>query len=431
MAHYGARRHSTRRADTPSALDRYGAGMDAAPLDGRDDTGSGNGDEGRDGTGTGGEHRRPLPAAAGLIGVLVALVAVLWLLSLTGNDSADIESPDSNGLDEGPFEVPTTSSPLREIESPVEVASEGEELPSAAPAEPFSGLEGRLAYLSGSHVARLDLATGAVERLPIETSGSVLPLADLTMLSDGKRTVGLSLTEDPPTAVLVASDAQLVPSDQPLVDYWVISRPHGPDGAIRLNAWQDYGVLTGEMQAPSGSELIVVRDAGVLVTPPVGRTFRPTLGGFEVVSEHRLLATSGGLRVEQRCDEKLSCTVVAVDAATDRASELPREFIAEMADISVSPDGRWVLNDTSPAWLFHPETQELRLLDVGGYGRPRWSDDSTSIAWLTTDRTPALVVALTEPPEQDKGWLIVELSGLGADPSPGTSFLLDSTLSWR
>ena len=433
MAHYGARRHSTRRADTPSALDRYGAGMDAAPLDGRGDTACGDDGSGRDGheNGDGKEHRRPLPAAAGLIGVLVALVAALWLLSLTGNDNADIDSPDSNGLDEGPFEVPTTSSPLREPESRTEVAPEGEELSSAAPAEPFSRLQGRLLYLSGSHVARLDLATGTVERLPIEVSGSILPLADLTMLSDGKRTVGLSLTEDPPTAVLVASDAQLVPSDQPLVDFWVISRPRGPDGVIRLNAWQDYGALTGELQAPSGSELIAVRDAGLLVTPPVGRTFRPTFAGFEVVSEHRLLATSGGLRVEQRCDEKLSCAVVAVDASTDRARELPREFIAEMAGISVSPDGRWLINDTSPAWLLDHETQDLRLLDVGGYGQPRWSDDSTSVAWLTADQTPALVVALTEPPERDKGWLVVELSGLGADPSPGTSFLLDSTLSWR
>ena len=407
--------------------------MDAAPLDGRDDTGNGDDGSGRDGHENGGghEHLRRLPAAAGLIGVLVALIAVLWLLSLTGDDGADTGSRDSNGLDEGPLEVPTTSSPLREPESRTEVASEGEEMSSAAPAEPFSRLEGRLLYLSGSHVARLDLATGTVERLTIEVSGSILPLADLTMLSDGKRTVGLSLAEDPPTAVLVASDAQLVPSDQPLVDFWVISRPQGPDGVIRLNAWQDYGVLTGELQAPSGSELIAVRDAGLLVTPPVGRTFRPTFGGFEVVSEHRLLATSGGLRVEQRCDEKLSCAVVAVDASTDRARELPREFIAEMAGISVSPDGRWLLNDTSPAWLFDHETQDLRLLDVGGYGRPRWSEDSTSVAWLTADRTPALVVALTEPPERDKGWLVVELSGLGADPSPGTSFLLDSTLSWR
>ncbi len=111
----------------------------------------------------------------------------------------------------------------------------------------------------------------------------------------------------------------------------MISRPRGPDGVIRLNAWQDYGALTGELRAPSGSELIAVRDAGLLVTPPVGRTFRPTFAGFEAVSEHRLLATSGGLRVEQRCDEKLSCAVVAVDAATDHASDLPQQFVAEMA----------------------------------------------------------------------------------------------------
>ena len=413
-----------------SPLDRYGAGMDAAPLDGRDDTGDdGSGRDGHDTGSDGGEHRRRLPAAAGLIGVVVALVVVLWLLSLTGNDRVDTDSSDSDPLDEGPFEVPTTSSPLREPESTIVVATEGEELPSAAPAEPFSDLEGRLVYLSGSHVALLDLATGAVERLPIEMSGSILALTDLTILTDGKRTVGLSLAGDPPTVVLVASDARLVPSTEPLVDFWVISRPHGPDGALRLNAWQDYGVLTGALQAPSGSEVIVIRDAGLLVTPPVGRTFRPTFAGFEAVSEHRLLAASSGLRVEQQCDDRLSCAVVALDTATDRARELPREFVAEIAGISVSPDGRWLLNDTSPAWLFDRQTQELRLLDVGGYGQPRWSEDSASVAWLTTDRSPALVVALTEPPEQDKGWLVVELSGLGADPTPGTSFVLDSTLS--
>ena len=420
-------------AEAHLRVDRYGAGMDAAPLDGRDDTGSGDDGSGRDGRddGTGGEHRRPLLAAAGLIGVLVALVAALWLLSLIGDDGVGTDSRDLDPLDESPFEVPTTSNPLREPESMVEVASEGEELPSAAPAEPFSDLEGRLVYLSGSHVARLDLATGALERLPIEMSGSARPFADLTILTDSKRTVGLSLADDPPTAVVVASDAQLVPSIEPLVDFWVISRPHGPDGAIRLHAWQDYGILTGELQAPSGSEVLVIRDAGLLVASPVGRTFRPTFAGFQPVSEHRLLAANSAVRVEQRCDERLSCAVVAVDAATDRARELPERFVAEIAGISVSPDGRWLLNDTSPAWLFDRETEELRLLDVGGYSRPRWSEDSASVAWLTTDRTPALVIALTEPPERDKGWLIVELAGLGADPSPGSSFLLESTISPR
>lgn len=65
--------------------------MDGAPLDGRDDTGSG--DSGGDGSGSDGhedggvsEQSRRWPAAAGLVGVLVALLAGLWLLSLTDND---------------------------------------------------------------------------------------------------------------------------------------------------------------------------------------------------------------------------------------------------------------------------------------------------------------------------------------------------------
>ena len=147
--------------------------MDAAPLDGRDDTDTdtGNGDDDSGRHGGGNKHRRPTPAAAGLIGVLAALIALRWLLSLTGDDGVNTDSRDSDPLDEGPIEVPTTSSPLREPESTVAVASDGEELPSAAPAAPFSDLEGQIVYLSGSHVARLDLATGAVERLPIEMWG--------------------------------------------------------------------------------------------------------------------------------------------------------------------------------------------------------------------------------------------------------------------
>ena len=284
-------------------------------------------------------------------------------------------------------------------------------------------------YLSGRHVVLLDLATGAVRRVLIEPLGSALELADLELLSDGRRTVGLSLADDPPAAVLVASGAELAPSIQPLIDFWVISRPDGPGGAIRMNAWQDYGVLTGELYAPPGSEVVVVRNVGVLVTPPVGRTYRPTFAGFEVVSEHRLLAASDQLRVEQRCDERLSCTVVTVDAATDRAAELPEDFTAALAGISVSPDSRWLLNDTSPAWLFDRRTGRLRLLDGGGYGRPQWSGDSTSVAWLTSDRTPTLVIARLETPPEGKNWFTIELTGLSADPSPGSSFLLDTTLS--
>ena len=278
---------------------------------------------------------------------------------------------------------------------------------------------------------------------PIEPTGVRLEVAALELLTDDQRTVGLSWRGGELSAVLVTSGAELVPSAHPLVDFWVISRPDGPGGAVRMNAWQDYGALTGELEAPPGSEVVAVRSAGVLVTPPVGRTYRPTFRGFEVVSEHRILAAGDRLRVEQRCDEQLSCAVVVVDAATDPASELPEDrvddaagrvaelpedFTAELAGISVSPDSRWLLNDTSPAWLFDRRTGQLRLLEGGGYGRPLWSADSTSVAWLTSDRTPTLVVARLEPAEEGPDWFAVELAGLGADPSPGSSFLLDATV---
>ena len=383
--------------------------------------------DGGDGDDDSGGERRSLPAAAGLVGVLVGLVVVLWVLSLTSGDSSNSEGRDAEPVDEERFVAPTTTLPP----PPTEASAETDELLEAASVEPFSALEGRLTYLSGSHVATLDLATGVVRRVPIETSGTRLEIAGFELLTDGKRTVGLSSADDPPTAVLLASSAQVVPSIEPLVDFWVVSRPDGPAGAVQLNAWQDYGIVTGELRAPAGSELLLTDAAGVLVVSPSGTTFRPAFAGFQVVSEHRVLAASRGLRVEQRCDERLNCTVVAVDSATDDADELPEEFVAELASIHLSPDGRWMLNNTSPAWLFDRHTQSLRLLDGGGYGPPRWSDDSTSVAWMTSDRTPTLVVARLEPPEGGDDWFVVELAGLGADPSLGSSFLLDAAFSPR
>jgi len=405
--------------------------MDGPPLETRDGTGNGH----DPGDGGDGEHSRRLPAAAGLLGVLVAVFVLLWLLSLTDDGGPNTDSQGSDPLDEEPFEVPTTSSPLREPEDMVEAAPEAAETGSAPPAEPFSDLQGWLVYLSGSQVARVDLSTGALELLPIQATESPLQVADLEFLSDGKRTVGIRLTDDPPTVVLVASRAVVVPAADPMVDYWVVTRPEGPRGLMYMAGWQSYSSLAGHLmwvaEAPPGTELVTGGESGVLVVPPVGSTFRPTVSGFEITSDHRALATGGELLVEQRCDERLACTVVVLDGDTGEARDLPRDFVDELHEISVSPDGRWLLNDTSPAWLFDRRAWESRLLDAGGYGRPQWSDDSTFVAWLTTDRTPTLVVAEAEPPEGEDGSHLVELAGLGADPSPGTSFLLDATLSSR
>ena len=407
--------------------------MGAAPLGDRDradgtDDGNGGGDtRGRE------AERRSLPAATGLIGVLAALVLVLWVLSLTSDGGDGVEGRDAVPVDEDLFIAPTTTTTLREAEASTDVASEGEDPRATAPAEPFSDLEGRLIYLSGHDVAIVDLATGALERLRIEATESPLQIAGLEFLNDGRRTVGLLLADDPPTAWLVASRALVIPAADPMVDYWVVTRPDGPRGLVYMAGWQSYSELGGHLlwvaEAPVGSELVTGGESDVLVVPPVGSTYRPTISGFEIASDHRALAASGGLRVEQRCDEELACTIVALDGDSREAHELPRRFVDELHEISVSPNGRWLLNDTSPARLFDRHTGELSLLDVGGYGGPQWSEDSTSVAWLTSDRTPTLVVARLEPPEGSRDWFAVELAGLGADPTPGSSFLLDATLS--
>ena len=304
-------------------------------------------------------------------------------------------------------------------------------MPEAA--EPFRPLDGRLAYLSGNRLAIVDLATGTVTTTPLEMRGKIVRLADFDLLTDGTRTVAVSLSTEPPTADVVASTAVVVPATAALHDYWIVSRPDGPDGVIRLSPWRSYGLLSQWVVAPAGSELVITGDDGLLVLPPVGGTFRPTASGFELVTEQRVLAASGAVRVEQRCDHQLACMVVAVEASGDTGAVmvLPEEFVAELAAISVSPDGRWLLNDTSPAWLFDRRTEELRRLDVGGYGHPQWSDDSRSVAWLTPGPPSKLVVARLEPPEGDPGWVTVELTSLEADPSPGSSFLLETALSPR
>ena len=402
--------------------------MDAAPLYGREGTGSGDDDTGSDGD----DHQRSWRAASGLVGVLAALVVGLWLLSLTSDDGNDIDGRDADPVDGDSVDAPTTTAALREPEASSEAVPEGEEAQGAAPAQRFSDLDGRLVYLSGHHVAIVDLATGALERLRIDATESPLQITDLEFLSDSNRTVGLRLADDPPTVVLVASRALVVPAADPMVDYWVVTRPEGPNGVMYMAGWQSYSSLAGHLmwvsEAPPGTELVTGGESEVLVVPPVGSTFRPTISGFEITSDHRALATAGELLVEQRCDERLACTIVVLDRDTGEARDLPRDFVDELHEISISPDGRWLLNDTSPAWLFDRRTWEFRLLDVGGYGQPQWSDDSTFVAWLTTDRTPTLVVAQTEPPE-GQDWFAVELTGLDADPSPGSSFLLDVTVS--
>ncbi len=406
-----------------------------------------------------GDDRRQnsLRVIATLIGVLAGLAAVLWLLGRTGGDGpADapdaplpIEDPAAEASGRGSDAATRAQSgPGSESGATGGAVQPGE----AGSASRSDALGARLAYLTEGGVAIMRLAVvtdddgarlavDAVDRVRIKVSGAVLPLNEYALLTDGNRTVGLSMGDSrgdgPFTAVVVASAARVVPDSSPLVEYWVIDRRDDHSKGVLLVAWHFYGFMSGDRRVPPGSDLVVTGEPGILVVPPTGKTFRAVISGFEPVSEHRALAAGGGVRVEQRCDDQLVCEVVAVDLSDGRVTVLPDDFIAELGEISVSPGGRWLLNDTSPALLYDRTEEEPRQLQVGGYGRAQWTrwplpeahrDQAephfgVAVGWLTTDRTPSLVLARADAvggPEV----LVVELSGLDADPVPGSSFVL-------
>ena len=123
---------------------------------------------------------------------------------------------------------------------------------------------------------------------------------------------------------------------------------------------EDFGVGVSAARgvvAPAGSELVYTGDSGVLVLPPVGGTFRPTASGFEIVTEHKVLAATGAVRVEQSCDEQLSCTVVAINGerreglAGGRAGQPGRQPLAGVvvpARIDYQPAVRLAAPNTTP-----------------------------------------------------------------------------------
>ena len=390
-----------------------------------------------------------LKAVAGLCAVIAGLVAVFWLLSLTddADSNAQRESRDSSRSEResASTTIRQTSQADSESDPGLSLNDAGEGLGETASAGAFSALNGRLTYMSRDGVVVVDLETGIITNLSMRILSAIPPIDDLRLLQDSRRTIGIPAPPEPLEALVIASNASVVRASTPLVDYWVVSQPDGPNGTTRLSAWQSYGFMWSGLTAPAGSQLVASSREGLLVVPPSGGTFLPTIQGFEPVSPHRTLAAGNRFRLEQRCDSQLACEIVIVDADSGRATEVPDELVTELADLSFSPDDRWLLNDTSPAWLFDRHDDTLHILEVGGYGGFQWSEDSRLLAWLTSDRTPALVVVrlppseprLGEPaatgtttrPEDRLAHHVVELAGVQAGPAPGSSFLLDLDFS--
>ena len=274
---------------------------------------------------------------------------------------------------------------------------------------PYGGV---LAYLSADRVILVDLGpqgAGGIAAVPIESSGSILPLDDFVHLFDGKRTIGVGPVrppspspqtgnDTPPAntdgaadqpeaplanplqqlrAFLVASSAQMVPSASRWADFWLIAP--GPDGENRLNVWEVEGYATPGPPVPPGAEITPTVDPGVVVVHPGAGSFRPTLHSFEKISDHRVVAAAPGVQIEQRCDDQLVCRLLQVNTETGDTQMIPERFYEEPAAISISPDGQWLLNDTRPARIHNLETGLWREIQLQADGQAHWVPPSPAL----------------------------------------------------
>lgn len=349
-----------------------------------------------------------------LAGVL-ATMAALWLFSQVFVDQPEPAANPSDATEPAGPETPVAAAGGTEDTS----ISRAE----ASDATPFSPLDLDLIYFTDSDLARVQLATGTVDRIPIELTGNFPNLNDLLLLDDGVKTVGID-PADPSVAALLTTTARIIPGTG--TDYWLVSNPSVGSGKMSLTLWQDSGYLVSlpdEANPPVGSEILAAPGLGVLVTPPTGGTFVGGPTGFLPISDNRVVAANASVRIEAGCDEQLACQLIAIDSRTGRTTTLPDEFAAD-AEISLSPDGNWVLIDTRPANLYDLTLGLWHKLEVGGYGGARWSADSQFVAWLDTTGPPALVMVLTSAGVVSFTSLTVDLADHSAAPRAGSGFLL-------
>lgn len=156
------------------------------------------------------------------------------------------------------------------------------------------------------------------------------------------------------------------------------------------------GLPVPSVELPRGADLIWVQRRGMFVLPRTGGTFElaGTAASLVQVSDDRAVAASLGAVVYERCNEQLECTFRVQVGGVDRAVELP---FAQRADLSVSPDGSWVVGvDSGAAALVHTETGQSHALDPGVVDAMAWTPDSRFVAMLRGD-----VIQIVEPETLD------------------------------
>ena len=296
--------------------------------------------------------------------LVVAAAAVAALLS-DGGDSTEAE-PSS-----------TTSTSI-----PEDAMEEDSDSPATAEAQlAAAGRSELVAYVSGTSVVTIDLASGEVTTTApeIDTGFSIerVPVDRYELLIAGNRTFGISRANPFDISALTLSGV-IVPLDATWVV--IVDRQAGESTQLLATHFLQGFSLPLAKLAPDTGHLLVP-DLGVLATPRTGGTYlinRETLGR---VSEGRVVAATVNDWVEQRCDASLRCSTVVVSQDTGAEIALPTSFNDSGDNLTIAPDGERIVQwGTERSQVY--EVRDGSVLVVGAIPIDPYWIDPTTIAWL-------------------------------------------------
>jgi len=373
----------------------------------------------------------PPPEPTGRVGrsVLIGLAAfgALWVVAAllagqSGSETTAAAAPTATVVatptaTPEPTPAPTLE-PTPEVEPEPEVEAAASRATGASIDAGIRMLQGHLErseqdatimYRSGDAVTFVDLRSGDVQVADMGGIGSG-DLSQARLLQSGDDTIVV----DPD-----ARGAQIAPGS---IDQIILNSSTGI--ATVLDEDGTFVVLGAdgppvEHRLPEGAEVLAVADYAFIVITEDGASKLVTPGGFEHLSDHRVLTATPSAHVELRCENFLECVLAIVHE--DREAILPPSFSQIGDRYLLSPDGaalvRW---DTSGRGEIHVPEDSYTTILGSGVEHPVWSADSSFVSWLDLETEPPRLKTLLY---ERREWMLWDVATMGA-PEPSGSELL-------
>lgn len=335
---------------------------------------------------------RPIGIAAAIAIIAVAFLAVL-LLSMLGSDeetdtanavtvpastttsqesaASTTDSQAATIVDSGSVDAPAAS------DTPSGAARLGSDQVASAFANEIDtdSISYGIAYVANSGFVVLDARGISLPDLEIaQQFGQVSELALLT----GEGGTWAVNADDRDRSYLVSNMYVVVEAERPDT----IAVIDADNESIDLLS---SGLPIPGVTLPTGAEMIVVQQRGLIVLPRTGGTFElsGTASSLTRLSDDRAVSASTGATAYERCGDDLQCDYFTVRTGSDE--EFPLQ-VPPRSVLDISPRGDWVVaRADDETFLVDVESGDLVPLAGGTIDAISWAPDDTFVALARGD----------------------------------------------